>query len=250
MKSNSPGGGKDHTLSANGVTHDDTGGSEKLALQAQKDLVINVKNNMIASVGANRSFTVNGNDTENISHYQTTTVGQDRWVEVVGYQTHRVGKDIVVMGRQNHNVLTKQDYVSDAEGQHIFRSDKKTLLTVGASTIQMLPDAIIIDSPTVFINPGPTFMAALAAGASVGAASSAAATEAATSEGAQKVLAKRAELKDLAKRMAGDAPANSDWANKMMDDYGPNQQSDLKAAGGNQAAVDRANQISATRGPR
>lgn len=161
----------DANRSANGLVSHDSAGSEILYLQGQKDMRVVAKNNMSGSVGSNRAFQVLGNDHEGITGFQATNVGRDRTVNVSGSQTHVVNSDIQTFGNANHVIQTKADFVSaTVEGAQTFTSPKAISLSVGASTIVVLPDCIAIDSPLVLVNPGQAVMQALGAGASASAA--------------------------------------------------------------------------------
>lgn len=171
--------GVDGTRSANAVTTDDTAGKEILYLQGQKDIRLVAKNNFSGAIGGNRVFTVLGNDSENITHYQSTTVGKDRSVKVTGMQTHEITGDIHCDGKSNHTVTTKMDYLSQTtEGGHTFVAKTKIVLTCGASTIWMMPDGIVINAELVFINPGDFMMSMLGNGRTVSEAAALAAAEA------------------------------------------------------------------------
>ena len=160
---------QDHNRSANGLVFDDQAASEKVYLQSQNDLFVTVKRNMTASVGANRAFMIMGNDYEEIPRgYQATKVGMDRTVEVNQKQTHIVVDDIIVDGKKNHIVTTKEHYYSETvEGGQIFQAKAGIMLRVGTTAaIVMTPSAIVIDAPKVYINPGPEVMEAIYAGVS------------------------------------------------------------------------------------
>ncbi len=180
--------GVDGTRSANGVVTDDQAGAEKLYLQGQKDLRIVTKNNLTGTVGANRGFDVLGNDTEDITYYQTTTVGKDRTIKVTGQEKHEITGEIISEGKANRRFTTKMDFGSEStDGSHVFKSKKAMIMQVDSkSTIIMLPDAIVIDAPKVFINPGAQFMAKIMNGSSAADAAAHAAREAKLDEMAAK----------------------------------------------------------------
>ncbi len=77
-------------------------------------------------------------------------------------------EDIVVDGKKNQIVHTKQNYFSETtEGGQIFQAKTGIMLRVGTTAaIVMTPTAIVIDAPKVYINPGPEVMNAIYAGAS------------------------------------------------------------------------------------
>lgn len=159
----------DHHRNANGLVFDDQARNERVYLQGQNDLFLTVKRNFTGSVGANRAFSVLGNDYEDIPRgYQATKVGKDRTVEVTGKQVHTVQQDIIVDGKKNQIVRTKQDYYSETtDGGQVFQAKSGIMLRVGnTAAIVMTPDSIIIDAEKVYINPGRTMMEALYAGQS------------------------------------------------------------------------------------
>ena len=128
-----------------------------------------VKRNFTSSVGSNRAFMILGNDYEEIPRgYQATKVGKDRTVEVQGKQTHVVTEDIIVDGKKNQIVHTKQNYFSETkEGGQVYQAKTGIMLRVGTTAaIVMTPTSIVIDAPKVYINPGPEVMNAIYAGAS------------------------------------------------------------------------------------
>lgn len=200
---------QDVRRSTNAVTANDTAGAEQLYIQSQKDLMLLSKENASGTIGANQVYTVHGNDSLTVEGYQNLSVGLDRTVEVTGEQSHKITKDVTVFTNMNHTLTAQQTVSSIAvEGGHIQVSKVASLLNVGASTVLMLPGAIAIQSPKVFINPGDTFMATLVQTGDVAAATAdqqaadAAAAEAKYQEGlADRMAAARAkaeQIEDLA----------------------------------------------------
>ena len=168
MKSKGP-DGQDHKRHANALTFDDTKGKEVTYLQAQKDLRLTAKNDILGSAGGNRAFMVLGNDYEEMPNgYQVTKVAKDRSVEVTGMQQHTVKGDVVLQTESNQVNKIKQNlYTETTEGGQVFQSKAGFLLRVAdKAAIVMTPSAIVIDAQKVFINPGPDVMKAIYAGAS------------------------------------------------------------------------------------
>jgi type VI secretion system VgrG family protein len=161
--------GEDAGRCANGLMTDDSRDCEQLYLQAQKDMQIAVKDNLVGSVGANRAFEVLGNDYERVVGFQATGVEQDRVVEVTGLQRHTVQGNRYLDVLSNQLITTKGHIVSTTvEGGQVHDAKTNMILRVdNKSKIFMLPDGIVIDAPVVFINPGPVMVAALDAGMSV-----------------------------------------------------------------------------------
>jgi type VI secretion system secreted protein VgrG len=153
----------DHHRSANAVMHDDTANSEKMYIQAQKNLYETVKNDLIGSVGGNRGFTILGNDTTGVQHFQVTEVGDDRSIAVGKNQLHMIYGDTAIVATPN--------------GSQAFIAAKVLAIQVGGdegSSIIMTPTAIVIDAKKTYINPGPEVMADIHKGKSVEAAVAAA----------------------------------------------------------------------------
>ncbi len=153
----------DHHRNANAVMHDDTANNEKMYIQAQKNLYETVKGDLIGSVGGNRGFTVLGNDTTCVQHYQLTEVGDDRSIAVGKNQLHMVHGDTCI--------------VSTPNGSQAFLAAKLLAIQVGGnagSSLIITPTAIVIDAKKTYINPGPEVMADINSGKSVEAAVAAA----------------------------------------------------------------------------
>jgi hypothetical protein len=173
----------DQNRSANGMVFDDKAGSEKVYLQAQRDLNIAVKNNLTCSVGNNRVATVIGNDSLAVTGFQKIEVKQDRTVHVSGNQNHHVEKNIFCQGDANNVTITKKNLMSvTQDGGQGYYAKTEIVHSVDAGTsdgepvsVTLTPDnikisvkgsarifmdhtAILIDAPNVYINPGATVM--------------------------------------------------------------------------------------------
>ncbi len=156
-KSNSTGGGGGY----NELMFEDAHGKELLRMQAERDMDTLVKNDQSATVLANRTSFVGGNNTERVHKNEALTVTGNRDVTVMQSQTHTVAKDITITAQEgDHTFETKQTWKSHAD-THAFSSDTKLTVSVGnASTIYITRDYIVIDAPKVLINPGPEAVAA------------------------------------------------------------------------------------------
>ena len=195
--------GQDHNRSANGLTHDDTAGSEVMYLQAQKNLYETVKCDLITVVGANCVCNVAKNNSTYVGGYDSTTVNLDRSVTVWGEQSHSVTKDISVVSGKNITTTTpygEQSHQAQKAITLAVDSGGKLTLQVGAaSTIILMTDAIVIDAPNVYINPGPVMMASLASNHSsqdAAAAQKAANAKQEAADATAKTLQERQELGD------------------------------------------------------
>lgn len=160
---------QDVSRNTNAIVSNDTAGAEQLYLQGQYDLHLVSKHDMTGSVGANRVFTVHANDTEKVLGYQDIGVELNRTVDVKGEQKHTVTKDILIYGQMNHTLRAKNSIASIAEeGGNMMSAKLANVFTVGEqSTIIQLPNAIVIEAPKVFINPGKEFTQTLVQGGSL-----------------------------------------------------------------------------------
>ncbi|HEY1790314.1 MAG TPA: type VI secretion system tip protein TssI/VgrG, partial [Verrucomicrobiae bacterium] len=70
----------------NSLWFEDKKGSEQVSVQAEKDMVINIKNNRTETIGKDRSETVSGGHTE--------TISKDRSLTVSGKETKEVDGDV------------------------------------------------------------------------------------------------------------------------------------------------------------
>jgi hypothetical protein len=221
----------DHHRHTNAVVHDDTANNERMYIQAQKNLYETVKNDLIGSVGGNRGFTILGNDTTQVQHYQVTEVGNDRSVAVGGDQAHFVKGEMTVQCQKNILTVTPEggQYASAKTDIELYgkqaiveSSDLKIQLAVGPSTILMTPDGIVINGPDVYINPGADFMKALAQGKSLDDAKKAQLAQ--QQAVAQKIAANEKQISDLqwTNAMLGSSGGDSGYIPpetfKMMDD--------------------------------
>jgi len=142
----SPGGG-----GFNELMFEDKKGGELVRFQAEKDFTGLVKNNSAMNIGANRTVATGVDDRE--------TVGRDQYIQVGGDQMEAVGRDgTKLVGRHFVQQSVKGDMLLFAKTKILVKSSGPTevRLQCGNSTIQMLPDQIIIQSPKVHINPGET----------------------------------------------------------------------------------------------
>ncbi|NUQ76112.1 MAG: type VI secretion system tip protein VgrG [Polyangiaceae bacterium] len=83
-----PGGGV-----RNEISFEDTAGSERIYLNAGKDMVTNVGNNRVENVGANALMTVGADNLETIGSNQTVNVGANDTLAVGANQTEEIGSN-------------------------------------------------------------------------------------------------------------------------------------------------------------
>ncbi|MBK6513864.1 MAG: type VI secretion system tip protein VgrG [Polyangiaceae bacterium] len=137
----------------NEIMFEDKAGKELVNLQAEKDMKTLVKHNDDKTVGNNRSAKVKGNDAEHVSGNQKASVlgkvmesvGGDKLTGILGNLVSQVGKERIMK--------TLGDFASAAKA-HRIQSQTGTTLSVGESFIHMTPDAIILQSPKILLNPG------------------------------------------------------------------------------------------------
>jgi type VI secretion system secreted protein VgrG len=137
----------------NELMFEDKASAELLRMRAEKDMRTRVNNDQASSVGNDRSDHVERHDRETVDGDQrhavggekSTTVGKDQITKILGSLLGITGGDQLLK--------TVGAFVSHALS-HQITSDNGTTITVGASTIHIGPDAIIIQSPKVLLNPG------------------------------------------------------------------------------------------------
>lgn len=151
-----------HLWPGSEVTMNDRAGQEVLYMQAERDMNTVVKNNQTAVIGNRRATRVGGDDVLDVDHQQFITVGSDRLVQVEGSQRHVVTGDIVqesVEGSQHF--LAKEEITTLSRLQMHVASDA-IIFNVGESTLLMCPEFVILQTPKLFLNPGPEALQAAA----------------------------------------------------------------------------------------
>jgi len=142
-----------HTGGYNELMFEDKAGSEEIRMRAEKDWNTRVNNDKTLSVGRHRSMAIGGNDTEKVDGNQDhsvlgrlkSVVSGDKIASVVGSFLQTTGGQRVLD--------TIGDFISAAKAHRVASQDSTTL-TVGASTILMTPEAILIQAPKILLNPG------------------------------------------------------------------------------------------------
>ncbi|NUP05556.1 MAG: type VI secretion system tip protein VgrG [Polyangiaceae bacterium] len=138
----------------NELMFEDKAGKELVNIQAEKDMKTLVKHDDDKTVGRHRTTKVKGNDAEHVSGNQKASVlgqlmesvGGDKMTGILGNLVSQVGKERIMK--------TLGDFASAAKA-HRIQSLEGTTLSVGESMIHLTPDAIIIQSPKILLNPGP-----------------------------------------------------------------------------------------------
>ena len=137
----------------NELMFEDKAGGELLRMRAEKDMASRINNDKQTSVGRHRSDAVGGNDKETVSGDQshnvdggkTSTVGKDEMSSIMGNLTSLTGgaRALQTTGASTSQALS-----------HQITSEQGTTISVGQSMIYIGPDSIVIQSPTLLLNPG------------------------------------------------------------------------------------------------
>ncbi len=142
MKSNTtPGGG-----GYNEISMDDTKGREGLTIHAQKDMNAKIENNLSTSVGVDKTISVGGTHTENITKDTMITIGKGNYSHDV--QTGTAAIHVKGEAKQDYDaslkttVANNMDVKSKSGHIHITGSSE-IYLKAGASELQMKSDGSI-----------------------------------------------------------------------------------------------------------
>jgi type VI secretion system secreted protein VgrG len=149
FRTNSTGGGGGF----NELMMEDKLGQELLRMRAEKDMLSRINNDKTTSIGRHRRSTIDGNDKEAVQGNQGNSVfgqmksfvGADKIGDVVGS---------IVSWAGGQRVLDTVNKFMSKAASHEVTSDTGTTLVVGQSVIHMTPDAIIIQTPKLLLNPG------------------------------------------------------------------------------------------------
>jgi type VI secretion system secreted protein VgrG len=137
----------------NEIMFEDKSGSELVRMRAEKDMRTRVNNDQELSVGANRKDTIEGNDKEHVQLDQTHTVDGNKMTSVGMDQITSILGNLMKMTGGDQVLKTIGNFVSQAL-QHQITSEVGTTISVGASTIHIGPDSIVIQTPKLLLNPG------------------------------------------------------------------------------------------------
>jgi type VI secretion system secreted protein VgrG len=147
----------------NELMFEDKAGAELLRMRAERDMATRVNHDQSLSVGRHRSAAIEGNDKEQVTGEQRHSVGQNMVSSVIKNQIATVGGTLVSMAGGDRIHETTGGAVSNAN-THQITSLVGTTIQVGASMIHIGPDAIVIQSPLVLLNPGEDVAASMALG--------------------------------------------------------------------------------------
>ncbi|MGH7940361.1 MAG: type VI secretion system Vgr family protein [Limisphaerales bacterium] len=129
----------------NELHFEDKKGSEQIFIQAEKDLVINVKNDRNETIGQDRTETVSGSHKETISNDRALTVSGKETKEVDSTLSLTVSSDVTETFNAGHTEQTSKAYSLQADTVAITGQSKITL-TVGSNSITIDSSGITISS--------------------------------------------------------------------------------------------------------
>ncbi|HVY44923.1 MAG TPA: type VI secretion system tip protein TssI/VgrG [Minicystis sp.] len=147
----------------NELMFEDKAGGELIRVHGEKDMATRINNDQSSSIGRDRSDSIERNDAEQVGGDQSHQVGGDMTSSVGQNQLMSVGSNMLSMVGADRLLQTVGASKSQA-ATHEITSQQGTTISVGQSMIYIGPDAIIIQSPKVLLNPG----ADVASGASLG----------------------------------------------------------------------------------
>lgn len=158
----------------NEIMFEDMAGSEQIRMRAEKDMNTRVNHDQALSVGRNRSAAISANDTEKVAGNQSKSVGGNKSQSVAGQLASSVGKDMLSQVIGNLLSMAGGDRIQQTLGNaiqnaltHQITSMQGTTITCGQSMIHIGPDAIVIQSPVVLLNPGEETASSVAMGGGV-----------------------------------------------------------------------------------
>lgn len=158
----------------NELMFEDAAGKELVRMRAELDMATRVNRDQDLSIGQHRNAAIQGNDKEDVQGNQNhnvvgqlvssiggqalSSVGADQLSNVLGSLVSTAGADrlLSTVGGSVSQALT-----------HQITSQQATTIAVGQSMIYIGPDAIIIQSPKVLINPGEEVAASASLGGGV-----------------------------------------------------------------------------------
>ncbi|HEV2319247.1 MAG TPA: type VI secretion system tip protein TssI/VgrG, partial [Verrucomicrobiae bacterium] len=151
IKSRSSTGGS--TTNFNEIRFEDKKGSEQVSIQAEKDMLINIKNNSNETIGKDRTLTVKGKETKEVDDDVTETykaalsqtVSKDVTLTYQGALSQTVTKDVTETFNSGHTEQTTKTYSLQADTVAITGQTKVTI-TVGGSSITIDSNGIKINS--------------------------------------------------------------------------------------------------------
>ncbi len=156
--------GATHLLAGSEVTLDDTLGSERLYVQAQRDHNIVARSAANTIVGGNRSVKVGTSDVVDVGGRQVERIGENRIVDVYANQLHVVRGSIEQISAEAsqqfesaENHTTSAKVIASMAEDHLLVDCGGPPPKEGAwpiSGLLMMPDFIMLDGPKLYLNPG------------------------------------------------------------------------------------------------
>jgi type VI secretion system secreted protein VgrG len=140
IKSQSSKGGA--TSNFNELRFEDKLGSEHVYLQAEKDLIILVKNDEQREVGANRSAEIGVDDSESVGGSQSVSIGANQSIEVSVARSISAASESITVGTRTKGVATNESTtIGGSRSETVGRSEtvsigKDQILTVGGKRSQ------------------------------------------------------------------------------------------------------------------
>lgn len=142
----------------NELMFEDAAGKELIRMRAEKDWKTLVNNDVETNIGNKRTTTVQSDDKETVNGNQTKsvlgnlaqTIASEAMQQVMSNAASFVG---------GHRLASTTGNSASTANAHSITSEQGTLLQVGSSTIYIGPDAVIIQSPKVLLNPGEEVLA-------------------------------------------------------------------------------------------
>ena len=144
-----------HRWPGSEVTMDDRLGQEVLYMQAERDMNVVVKNNQTAVIGNRRAVKVGTDDVLDVDHQQFTKVGADRLVKVEATQSHVVTGDVMQQSTEGSQHFVAKEAFTTTSKVQVHTASETIVFNVGESTLFMRPDFVILQTPKLFMNPGP-----------------------------------------------------------------------------------------------
>ncbi|MBK8257943.1 MAG: type VI secretion system tip protein VgrG [Polyangiaceae bacterium] len=142
----------------NELMFEDAAGKELLRMRAEKDMKTLVNNDQDTKIGNKRSTHVESDDKETVGGNQSKSVLGNLAQTVVEQAVSQVLSHAASFVGGHQLTRTKGNHALSAAA-HSITSEKGTVLQVGNSTIYIGPDAVIIQSPKVLLNPGEDVLA-------------------------------------------------------------------------------------------
>lgn len=155
-----------HRWTGSEVTMDDTLGSERLYMQAQRDMNALVKNNGSTIVGSTRSVKIGTSDVLDIGQNHVIRTGGHRAVDVRANQSHVVRGDINQASVEASQRFSAAEAHTTSSKALVFIAEERLSVDCGPpppeppaawviSGLLMQRDHVMLDGPKLFLNPGP-----------------------------------------------------------------------------------------------